>query len=330
MNFHSNPSGTKEKGRAPEGCGQKEINMLNVAEKPGKANLLTMVDSKYVTASPEKRMADWLESQVTKAQKDVLVQTVDLTPALARVLLSRNDGNRRISDALVTSYARDISTGGWTFNGEPIILSLDGKLNDGQHRCEAVVAADKPIKTILVIGVDRETRTTLDQGRVRSAGDFLAMNGHHTANVLGAAASLYWQYLTFGQLARGSTQRPTKGEVMRCVEQHGDIAKSVSFCQRKGIGTVGGHSLISFVHFAVWKRAGRMSADEFIKSLVDGVGLSAQNPILYCRNRLINERGKLRGNFKAELIFKAWNAQRRGETLRHIILTGNVLPKLEK
>ena len=30
MNFHTNPSG-KEKGREPEGCGQKEINMLNVA-----------------------------------------------------------------------------------------------------------------------------------------------------------------------------------------------------------------------------------------------------------------------------------------------------------
>lgn len=331
MNLIPSGSFTQEKGRAPEGCGQKENQMLNtIAEKPEKASLLTRVDSKFVTTSPEKRAADWLEAQVAKAKKEVIVQTIDLTPALARVMLSRNDGNRRISEALVTAYARDISSGSWTFNGEPIIISSDGKLNDGQHRCEAVVTADKGIQTILVIGVERDTRTTLDQGRVRTSGDFLAMNGHSTANVLGAAASLYWQYTTFGVLARGSNQRPTKGEVMRTVSDHPDIAKAVAFCHRKGIGSVGGHSLLAFVHYTVWKRAGRLNADEFIKSLVDGVGLSAQNPILYARNRLMFERGKLRGNFKAELIFKAWNAHRRGETLRHIILTGNTLPKLEK
>lgn len=324
------PSGTKEKGRAPEGCGQEKINMLKVAEPAEKPILLAKVGGEFVRQSPEKRMADWLESQVAKARKEVLVQTVELTPALARVLLSRNDGNRRISDALVTSYARDISTGGWTFNGEPIIVSGDGKLNDGQHRCEAVVMADRSIKTILVIGVERDTRTTLDQGRVRTSGDFLAMNGHAAANVLGAAASLYWQYLSFGVLATGSKQRPTKGEVMRTVADHPDLEKSVAFCHRKGIGSVGGHSLLSFIHFAIWKRAGRLNSDEFIKALVDGVGLSAQNPILYARNRLMFERGKLRGNLKAELIFKAWNAHRRDEKLRHIILTGNVLPKLEK
>jgi hypothetical protein len=320
----------KKNGAAPEGPRQGNQNMLNVTERKPKATLLKAVGSEFVTQSPEKRSADWLENEIAKAKSGVITQTVDLTPALARVLLSRNDGNRRISEALVMSYARDIASDGWAFNGEPIIVSHDGKMNDGQHRCGAVIAADKPITTILTLGIARETRTTLDQGRVRTSGDFLAMDGHQTANVLGAAASLYWQYQTFGVLARGSNQRPTKGEVLRSVEHNPDIEKSVAFCHRKGIGTVGGHSLLSFIHYAIWQRAGRLASDEFVKSLVDGVGLSAQNPILYARNRIIIERGKLRGNFKAELIFKAWNAHRKGETLRHIILTGNVLPKLEK
>jgi hypothetical protein len=319
-----------KKGGTPEGARQGNQHMLSVAERKQKTTLLKRVDSDYVLQSPEKRAADWLEGQIELAKAGVITQTVDLTPALARVLLSRNDGNRRISDPLVTAYARDISSGGWAFNGEPIIVSKDGKMNDGQHRCEAVVFADTAIQTILTLGIDRDTRTTLDQGRVRTSGDFLAMDGHQSANVLGAAASLYWQYQTFGMLARGSNQRPTKGEVMKSVERNPDIEKSVEFCRRKGVGVVGGHSLISFIHYAIWQASGRLAADEFVKSLIDGVGLSAQNAILYARNRIITERGKMRGNFKAELLFKAWNAYRKGESLRHIILTGNALPKLEK
>lgn len=307
--------------------------MLNtVAEKPEKASLLTKVDSKYVVASPDKRAADWLEAQVAKAQKDVLVQTIELTPTLARILLNRNDGNRRVSDSLVTSYARDISSDGWAFNGEPVIVSRDGKLNDGQHRCEAVIAADKGIRVILVIGVDRDTNTTLDQGRVRTSGDFLSMEGYAKGNILGAAAGMYWQFQTFGVVgtSRGPQHRPTKGEVRRTVHENEDLQKSVEFTSLKGVGTVGGHSLIAFVHYTIWKRAGRKNADEFIKSLIEGFSLAERDPILYARNRLMFERGKMRGNLKAELIFKAWNAHRRGDTLRHIVLTGSELPKLEK
>jgi hypothetical protein len=319
----------KNDAGAPEG-GRRGNHMLNVAERKPKATLLKAVGTEYVTQSPDKRAAEWLEAEVAESKNGVRTQVIDLTPALARVLLSRNDGNRALKDGLVLSYARDISSGAWDFNGEPIIISKDGLMNDGQHRCEAVVAADTPIKTIMVLGVERNTRTTLDQGKVRTSGDYLAMSGHSNPNELAGAASFYWQFTTFGMLAKGSAQRPTKTEITRTVEANPDLVKSIQYCSRKGAKAVGGKTLLAFLHFAFTKAAGRQNADEFIAALTEGIGLSAKSPILYVRNRLINESSRIRGNLKAELIVKAWNAYRRGEALRHIIVTGGMLPKLEK
>lgn len=303
--------------------------MLQVAEKPEKAKLLTKVGSDFVVASPDKKAAEWLEGHIAKSQDKITTVVADLTPALARVLLNRNEGNRKISDTIVTAYARDMANGAWQFNGEPIIVSADGQLNDGQHRCDAVIYADTAIPAIFVFGVHRETRTTLDQGKMRSVGDFLSMGGHVNVNQLGAAAHAAWQYQMFGRLANGSSARATKSEVIAFIDANPDIIKSVAFTHRKGADAVGGRPTLAFVHWTLWQKSGRQKADLFIDNLIDGADLSAKSPLLYVRNRLIAGRGKLRANDRAELIFKAWNAERRGEAVRHFETTGQ-LPKLER
>lgn len=316
-------------GSSPEDSRRKENQMLSVAEKKPKATLLKAVGGDYVTVSPDMRAADWLEAQIAKSRNGVVSQIAEMTPALARVLLNRNDGNRKISDAIVTSYARDMVHGAWQFNGEPVIVSADGKLNDGQHRCEAVVRADVSIPALFVFGVERATRTTLDQGKIRTVGDFLSMGGHVNTNHLGAAANLAWQYLAHGQLSSGGSNRATKSEILSFVEVNPNIVTSVSFVQQKGADAVGGRPTLGFVHWALWQKAGRQKADGFINNLIDGADLNHRSPILYVRNRLINGRGRMRANDKAELIFKAWNAYRLNETPRHFETTGS-LPKLER
>jgi hypothetical protein len=320
----------QKKGRATEAVRPKEIHMLNVAERAPKAKLFKKDANQFITVSPEKRAADWLEDQVAKAGGKVTTQIVDLTPALARALLNRNEGNRKCSDAIVTQYARDMRNGAWQFNGEPIIVSADGRLNDGQHRSEAVIAADTTIQAIMVIGVARATRTTLDQGKMRSIGDYLTMEGHSNAAQLGTAASQAWQFSTFGKLATGSQSRPTKSEVMAFIDANPDIAASLTFIQRKGADAAGGRTMLAFCHWAFWQRAKlRRPADDFILALIEGAGLPLGHPILYVRNRLINERGRLRANDKAELIFRAWNAHRTNKTVRSFQISGGKLPELE-
>ena len=128
---------------------------------------------------------EWFDNMV-RDDGDIRTEIVQLTPMLARVLLGRNDGNRCVRKSKVAQYKSDILAGRWSMNGEPIIVSRDGLLNDGQHRCLAVIEANAPIQVIIVFGVERETRETVDQGGARSASDIALM--HHVPNAALASA----------------------------------------------------------------------------------------------------------------------------------------------
>jgi hypothetical protein len=300
--------------------------MLKVAERPdeGKAEV-----TQFRGFSDDHRAAMWLDEEVKKAKKGVTTQVVELTPALARILLDRNDANRKISPHYVDLYARDIEHGAWRFNGEPLIVAEDGNLNDGQHRCAAVVEADKAIPVVLVIGVERNSRTTLDQGRIRTAGDYLAMKGHGDANVLAAASGYIWQWQTRGSISSTGHAKPSKSELLELVDKHPDIAESIGAIPRRGAPACGGMSVLGFCHWAFSRTCKPAEVTEFMVSLTGGAALLSRDPILYTRNRLITERGRLRINDKAELIFRGWNAHRRGERVTRIPILGGALPVVE-
>lgn len=301
--------------------------MLNVVERPATGKTET---SLFQVSSATHKAALWLDAEIKKAGNGVTTQVVDLTPELATVLLERNPKNRKISQTTVENFARDIEHAKWRLNGEPIIVSDDGQLNDGQHRCSAVIVAEMPITTTLVIGVHRDSRTTLDQGRARTVGDYLSMDGHINANELGSAASMVWQHELRGYLAAGGTGKPTKGEIIEIVDERPAIIESVHKVRVKGSSAYGGISMLAFCHYTFLRAAGKEAADEFMEKLIGGAGLLVRDPILYLRNRLVNERGRLRPNDKAELIFRSWNAWRRRESPRVLPILGGVLPVVEK
>lgn len=300
--------------------------MLKVAERPTEGKAET---TEFNGFSDFHRASMWLDEEVKKARKGVTTQVIELTPALAEVLMSRNDGNRNISDYFVDAYARDIENDNWRFNGEPLIISSDGHLNDGQHRATAVIEAGRSIQAVLVIGVDRDTRTTLDQGRIRTGGDYLAMEGHSNANALAAAGNYIWQWQVRGTLSSGGKTKPTKSELLGLINSNPDIAESLMAVPVKGAPAAGGLSLLTFCHWAMSKVAPKAEVDYFIAALTGGANLMSRDPILYARNRLITERSRLRPNDKAELIFRAWNCHRKGEKVSRLPILGAALPTLE-
>jgi hypothetical protein len=308
----------------------QDIAMLNVDESPVTGKLKSSGNSQFQVASEERKATVWLDEMVHRSQLVMFTGTVKLTPVLARVLLSRNPGNRKVSDSYVESYARDIETGSWSFNGEPIIVSKEGWLNDGQHRCEAVIMANKSIDVVFVVGAERDSRLTLDQGRNRMAADYLSMNGHHDATTLAAAAGFVWQYLRAGQVSRHWKYRPTKGEILAFVDETPTVIASLSAIPRKGSDTAGGRSTLAFCHWAIAQRANFADASTFTDSLVVGAGLLVRDPILYARNRLAAERSRLSPNQKSEMIFRAWNAHRRRETPKTLPILDGALPVLER
>ena len=81
--------------------------------------------------------------------------------------------NRRLSPARVASYVEEMASGRWVFSPDPIVVSEDGYLVNGQHRLLAAGAIewkeDAP-QLLVVWGVDRKSALLMDEAR-RSAND---------------------------------------------------------------------------------------------------------------------------------------------------------------
>lgn len=252
-----------------------------------------------------------------------------LTPALAEYLLGddRNPMNRNISDRQVASFAQDINDGRWRFNGEPLIISRDGFLNDGQHRCSAVVATETSIEFLWVFGVTRDSRTTLDQGRVRSASDFLKMDGMPYATNSAAVAAIVMEALETGAAHYGR-KRPTKGAVVEYVHKHPDIIESCASIPTN-TRTIGGHSALAAAHYLISKVGEPEDVEDFFHKLVTGENLTARNPILVCRKRLTEMVfNRERVNYRLECIIRGWNNYRSERRVSRLLITGGQLPKI--
>lgn len=282
--------------------------------------------------SENKKAAMEIDRLVAEAESKgkPITRVVQLTPVLAAALLERNPANRKLSELLVETYSYEIAGGRWVFNGEPVIVSGDGLLNDGQHRCEAVVRSGRGIEVILVVGVSRTSRTTLDQGRARTASDYLSMEGHINSAVLAAVANYAWQYSNRGMLATGGSSRATKSEIMQFVVDNPALERSIGMFTTAIGRRLGGHSFIAFCHFAISNAGKREDVDSFFVAMMEGASLRPGHPILYARNRIITMAGARDHNPKAELVFRSWNAFRRGESVSRMQLSGGPLPVLER
>lgn len=320
----------KKKGGSPEDARHEVEQMEAVAARLPERNV---IPAQFSTVSDNRKLGIWLEKLVADslAKGKPVAQMVKLTPELASVLLERNPANRKINETAVERYAYEMIGNSWVFNGEPMIVSDTGELNDGQHRCAAVVKSGKAIDIILIVGVPRATRTTLDQGRARTAGDYLSMEGHHNTNILAAAAQHAWQFDNYGMLnPRTMVGRATKSEVLKFVDANPGLRRSLEIFSMKNSRGLGGQALLGFCHFAIGKVGRPEDVDTFFLALTEGVNLGRGHPALYVRTRMMSLIKDRDTNAKAELIFRAWNAWRKGQKLDKVWLQGGVLPTLER
>lgn len=323
--------GKKEGDRAEAGRHEGEVpmNVNTQAREGNKGGRVLPLDLDAVRRVDAVKAAEWFQDRVAAGEKGTFSEVVNLTPGLATVLLANNEKNRPVSETNLDRIKRDLESGNWQFNGATIVVSKDGKLNDGQHRCRAVIETNIPIRIVMVFGVDRESRMTLDQGVARTVGNFLSMHGLANGNQLAAAAALVWQWRRYGRVSNTPQFKPTKTEVRLLAETDSQIAESLGFCKIKGAQVVATASMLTFAHYAIRDAANVIEADNFIRSLVSGAGLKPGSAILYCRNRLVETRSRTDVGERAELIFRAWNAHRRDEWTDRIVVNGRNLPRLE-
>lgn len=113
-----------------------------------------------------------------------------ITPEKARTYLKKNVHNyRKMSRAVINSYAEDIKNGRWQLNGETIIFDKNGFLMDGQHRLSAIVLANKAADILVVRGVEDDA-TKIDIGKRRTDVDILNAEGFECDATLIATANI--------------------------------------------------------------------------------------------------------------------------------------------
>lgn len=288
-----------------------------------------VVPSKPLGSETEfSRMKTWLDERVSRGKKAPHSEVVALTPVLASLLLERNKINRNLSKFNCETIKNDILADRWMFNGESLTVSNTGELLDGQHRCQAVIDTRKTILVNIAFGAQNRARFTIDIGRPKSAPNFLHMKGYTDTNNLSAAVALILQYNKTGTVPINFA-RATKTEIVAAVDELRGIQISIDAVREATKKRLGSRSVLAFCHYVFKKKSGAEAADEFMARLIEGDGLRKDSPIFRCRERLIGLDSGARANVRSEVVFRAWNAWRRGETVSAIRLSGT-LPKLER
>ena len=117
-------------------------------------------------------------------------------PQIAGWLLNLNTGNRPILKANVERFQAILKADRWQNTGEPIIVSREGVLNDGQHRLLAIKAAGCTVR----LGVTREAFYATGFGKRRSTPDVLGVEGYSNTSCQASIARLIRAY-DAGQVA---------------------------------------------------------------------------------------------------------------------------------
>lgn len=127
----------------------------------------------YGNTPAYERAESWLAERIERGRQSPGAGFETITPERAQLLLLNNDGNRKVRIANLAVIMRDITSGRWEKNGETLIVSDNGLLNDGQHRNFAVLLTGRSIETAMAFGVTRESIVTIDTGAKRTGGDRL-------------------------------------------------------------------------------------------------------------------------------------------------------------
>lgn len=290
----------------------------------------------YISEDEEIAAIIWLDELVKKAQREGIQLLIGkLTPALAKVLLSRNPDNRDKTENKIKEYSKDIISGRWCLNGETIVVSLEeGLLNDGQNRCEAVLRTGRTVEIIFVIGVTRDSRSTLNQGKVRTIADYLRMDDYEDARNLASLANFAWQYEKSSPkvISTASSYRATKTELHEFVNQNLSLVSSLEAIPQKNSVIAGGRAVLAFCHWIISKKTTAYEAKEFTDLFVSGAGLEPGSMVLYLRNRILKSNYDKKAydpHTKIYLVLRAWNGYRRKENEFQINVSKNYLPEID-
>jgi hypothetical protein len=131
-----------------------------------------MTDSKQTIAH--------IKAQIKSGK--LATQVLTISPEVATYLIELNwSGNRNLQQSVVDRYATEMRHGNWMLTGEPLILSWDGVVIDGQHRLWAVIESAQTVDMNVTFGIDPDAYCKINSGSTRNLAYRAGMAPGHAA-----------------------------------------------------------------------------------------------------------------------------------------------------
>jgi hypothetical protein len=259
---------------------------------------------------------------MTNKETEMKVEVRNIGPAEAATMLERNHANRQIRNHYVTSLARQMRNGFWKLAGDPIRISIEGDLLDGQHRLTAIIESGTTQQFVLVKNVEVSAQTVMDSGVLRTFGDVLKMQGegqyHLLAGIIRCVHS-YEQGASWAEIASG-TVRGGNLELLAILQRYPELHDAANIGGRmnhhyKIPGRIAGFS---------WWLLGRIDQtdrDEFFRRLLEKDWVDVSDPLSRLHTTMLQDAASIRRMpviAKFALLLKTWNFYRDGATVQNL------------
>lgn len=251
------------------------------------------------------------------------IEITDLTPALAEKFLAEQAPNRRKKLGKIRQFARDMTEGRWRFTGEAVKFDTEGRMIDGQNRCQAVIDCGVTVRVLVIRGLEPDTQAVMDAGTPRSTRDALTFAGHTNVKDLNAVISAHRAWLTGGfthcMASLAYYSRPTNSEIVAYAEQNPETiaaAEHAKSIYNRGLRLPVGAIAVAIIETA--KIAPAQSAD-FFDRIVNLRTAGKGDPIHTLLKRVdsLRDQGhRVDTPMALYLMFRTWNAFRDGELLQ--------------
>lgn len=248
---------------------------------------------------------------------------VEISPKVAEALLLATDESvqRKITQSSVFKYTELMKNGRFIYNHEPLIQDIHGNILNGRHRLTACVSSGVSIVMDMVKGANPNIMASLDDGRVRSGGDVISMqvNGKAYHGTVANAIAFLCGYIENKAVSRGgNVDRKTLSnfEMVQFVAKNLEVTYDLYDTAReihKGKAFIPRGDAAGF-YFLLSKINPTLARKFFIDGILLGLGITADSPIFYTRQKLIdssnaNRRNSLRLTKREKfiLLIRAWN-----------------------
>jgi hypothetical protein len=255
----------------------------------------------------------------------VNVYQAQISPELATKYLSKNEGNRKLSNRYVDFFYRQMQSGNWELTGDPIKIAKSGRLLDGQHRLHALVKFGKPVEMFVAENLEDKIFSVLDTGKARLASDVLQTRGFERSPSLASTVRLILMYEK-GKFKENKNNSPTNTQILKWVESHEEIHEIIQFTLKIYQSfKFTPHSTLALCYY-LFSRKNQTKADDFFSQYATGIELKESSPVRLLRERLLRDsinKTKLSRKDKTALFIYAWNIFITGKNQQQLMLQKN-------